>query len=244
MKWRIAHTEIENLVSFDNPRKYFFWRILHTAFNIVCNWRICIQYSFCRRNRLPVNICSDETPAILAVSDKRIYAICSGSDIENAARMSRPRDTVEGEQAAAGGTVMAGAEGERGFDLHTDAMRGDARAVMTAMHDKPAGFDRLQSGKTRLGPIAGRKCLESQRAGGVISSHERQETSYRRLVGRPQEMQFDGPAPIFLERRDGGFGRIEALGEEIRNPSCVRLIGDETRDMDGRQGRWHSRHGD
>ena len=61
--------------------------------------------------------------------------------------MTRPpaaaRQHVERQQAAAGGAVMAGAEGGRGLDLDADAMAGHAGAVVRAVHDEAPGGDRL-----------------------------------------------------------------------------------------------------
>ena len=48
---------------------------------------------------------------------------------------------------------MAGAEGERGFDLDPDAVRRDAGAVVRPVDDEAAGRDRLQPDEAFGDPI-------------------------------------------------------------------------------------------
>ena len=47
----------------------------------------------------------------------------AGPDIEDVARMAAAQQPVEGDEAAARGAVMAGAEGERGLDFDRDSLR-------------------------------------------------------------------------------------------------------------------------
>jgi len=58
-------------------------------------------------------------------------------------RPERLHDPIKCQQAAAGGAVVTGAEGERGFDLDCDPIEGGARAIMWSMHHEPPGLDGL-----------------------------------------------------------------------------------------------------
>ncbi len=71
----------------------------------------------------------------------------AGAEIENprrslsaAERLTHP---VEGQQTTARRAMMAGAEGERGFDLDADAVDRDPGSVVRAVDDEAAGRDRL-----------------------------------------------------------------------------------------------------
>ena len=74
---------------------------------------------------------------------------------------------IEREQAAAGGAVMAGAEGERGLDLDADPVARHPRAVMRAMDDKTPGIDRGELGETGRHPVARGHALEHKARRGV-----------------------------------------------------------------------------
>jgi hypothetical protein len=90
---------------------------------------------------------------------------------------------------------MAGAEGKCRFDLDADAVLGNARAIMRAMHDKAAGFDRLQPGKALAHPIGRFHRAELQggrRFGAGRRGHRSPHGLALRLVA---EMDLDLPAP-------------------------------------------------
>ena len=89
----------------------------------------------------------------------------AGAEIEDAPSRQRLAKPIEREQAAARGAVMAGAEGQRRFDLDADAIDGNAGAVMGAVHDEAAGGDGSQSGEAFAHPILRRDALEAQRLG-------------------------------------------------------------------------------
>jgi hypothetical protein len=97
----------------------------------------------------------------------------AGADIENAPRPARLRDPIEGQQAAAGGAVVAGAEGERGFDLDADAIWRYARAVVGAVDEETPGGDRCKPVEAGLDPIPRRDRLEHQRVGRLGSGRKR-----------------------------------------------------------------------
>src|SRR5207244_6510069 len=72
-------------------------------------------------------------------------------------------EPVEREQAAAGGAVVAGAEGERRLDLDAGAIAGSARAVVRAVHDEAASLDRGETLEAGANPIFRRQPLEGER---------------------------------------------------------------------------------
>ena len=79
---------------------------------------------------------------------------------------TRLANTIERQQTAACGAVVAGAEGERRLDLDADPVRRDPRAVVGAVHDKAAGGDRLEPGEALLDPIGRGVAAEAQHRGG------------------------------------------------------------------------------
>ena len=60
---------------------------------------------------------------------------------------------------------MTGAEGERRLDFDADAVWRNAGAVVRAVHDEPAGRDRLKPGEAVAHPIRRLDDLETQRLG-------------------------------------------------------------------------------
>ena len=67
-----------------------------------------------------------------------------GAEIEHAARPMRLQDVAEQHKAATGGSVVAGAEGERGLDLDAELVRDHFRSIMLAVEDETAGMNRNQ----------------------------------------------------------------------------------------------------
>ena len=78
-------------------------------------------------------------------------------------------ESIERQQAAARGAVMAGAEGERRLDLDADPAWRDAGAIVRAVHDEAAGRDRLQAREALAHPILGGDALEAQRLAGLCA---------------------------------------------------------------------------
>ena len=68
---------------------------------------------------------------------------------------------VECQEAAAGGTVMAGAERERRLDLDPDPVDRNAHAVVRAVNDKAPGRDRREAGETGADPVLLRHAREA-----------------------------------------------------------------------------------
>ena len=121
--------------------------------------------------------------------------------------------------------MVAGAEGQCRFDLDTEAVDADARAVVGAVHDKAAGRHRGEAVQARLHPVAGGDGLEHQRIGGFRSGGECYQRADGGLVRRRAEMNGDGPLAVpILERRRHRVGGIEAFGDIPKNvPSLARI---------------------
>jgi hypothetical protein len=134
----------------------------------------------------------------------------------SAHRFAQP---VEREQAAAGGAVMAGAERERRLDLDADAVVGNARAVVGAVHGEAAGRDRLQSAQAFAHPILCGDPLEDQRLGRLCTGGRGDKRPHRVLVGRGAEMNRYLPACIArIPQIHRDFLGGETLGDEIGDP--------------------------
>ncbi len=90
----------------------------------------------------------------------------AGAEIEHVEPNAPPlRQIIKRQQTAARGAVMAGAERERRLDLDADGVGFDAGAVMGAVHDKAAGFDRRQAAQALRNPVGLRDRLDAKRRG-------------------------------------------------------------------------------
>jgi hypothetical protein len=137
---------------------------------------------------------------------------------------------------------MAGAEGERSFDLDADAARRDARARMRPMHDETAGVDRREAFKALAHPIGGRERLEHQRIRRGRAGRRRDQRPHRRLVRPLAKMEGQRPASIrLLERRRGHLLASEAFGDGVTHASRRGGVGGEPRERgsDRRRRREH-----
>ena len=110
---------------------------------------------------------------------------------------------------------MAGAEGERGFDLDADAVDRNAGAVVRAVHDKAAGRDRLQPGKAFATQSAAAMRLEAQRAcrrGAAGHCRQRAHACLR----RPARPKIQRHAPVARPgiQADGDI-IAKTLGDQI-----------------------------
>ena len=114
----------------------------------------------CRNRFIRFRLGRRPGPCILRGS-LRSHLRMTGHELSPPPRLA---DRIERQQAAARRAVVAGAEGERGFDLDADAIEGNARAVVRAVHDEAAGLDRLQSGETFAHPIGRFDRSELQRS--------------------------------------------------------------------------------
>ena len=105
-------------------------------------------------------------------------------------------DAVERDQAAAGGAVMAGAEGERRLDLDADAVARDARASRARRARRSGRRRPAAAGSPH--PILRGQRLEDERVGGRRAGGERDQRAHRRLVRRLAEMHGERAAPVRL----------------------------------------------
>ncbi len=158
----------------------------------------------------------------------------AGADVEHARRPPPLRQLVERQQTAAGGAVVAGAEGQRGLDLDADVVGLDARAVMRAVHDEAAGPHRLQTAKAFLDPVGGRDRLDGERGRRRIARRERDLRAQSRFVRRLTEMDRHLPlAAVALESGADGVVGAENLAEISGQPPGGRLVAGEAGDGGG-----------
>ena len=146
---------------------------------------------------------------------------------------------VEGEQAAARGAVVPGAEGECRLDLNADLVHPHAGAMMRPVHDEAAGLDRREAFEALAHPIRRRQRLEHQRIGRRLAGGGLDQSPHRRFVGMTAEMQCERPAPVrLLEGGRGDLFRIEAFGQQVADLLRPRAVGRQPRDHGrGGQGR-------
>ena len=149
-------------------------------------------------------------------------------------------DMIERQQAAAGRTVMTGAERQRRFDLDADVVRRHAAAIMRAVNDEAAGGDGLQSGETLADPVLRGDALEAQRLAGIVAAGSGGEFAHRGLVGRHDKMNGDAPYSLTrvwaalcslsdIHKAHGNFIGGKALGKQIGNATRRQFTGFEYR---------------
>ena len=132
---------------------------------------------------------------------------------------------TEQQQAAAGGTVMAGAEGERRFDLDADLVRRDAGAVVLTMNHETSRWNGNQIVQAHPHPVLGFDHIESQVAGDLGTGSTGHEIAHHGLIRRLGKMQGDIPAPVRpLEGRNRRFSLEEDLGEDVDDAARRLLV--------------------
>jgi len=177
----------------------------------------------CNRHRLPINVAREDRPAAsLGGSDGKHAA--AGPDVENTARPARFEQTIEGEQTSARRAVMAGAERQRRFDFDANAVGGDTRAIVTPVHDEPAGRYRLKSLKTGGDPICFRDFLESKRLRNGSARCGRDHLPEFMLVERARRVERDNPAAVRLVYGARRFAGIKAFSKQIGEASCRAFV--------------------
>ena len=121
---------------------------------------------------------------------------------------------------------MAGAEGQRRFDLDPDPVDRDAGAVVGAVHDKTARRDRRQAGEARAHPVLRRDAREGQRPGRRGPGGARDHRAHRLAVGRRAKIDRDLPTPAAgVEQAHGDIVSGEVFGEDIGQPARRLFIG-------------------
>ena len=159
-----------------------------------------------------------------------------------------PQHALEQQQAAARRAVMAGAEGERGFDLDGEVVRFDAGAIMRAVNEEAAGANRRKAGQGVGDPIALRRAAEHDPFDGLSAGCRRDEVAKRVLVRRKAEIGLDDPVARAPMRRfvrksaRRGFGRFEAFDDQIDDGAGAALVADEAQKMSGVVGRKTFKH--
>jgi len=178
-----------------------------------------------RDKRLAVDVAGDDLLSESSRRRDRQHAR-AGTDVEYAPRPPPPGQRVERKQAAARGTVVAGAEGERGFDLDADGVHRHAPAVMRAMHDEAAGAHRLQAREALRHPIGGGDLLEAERLRRCFARRPRDQCAHRGLIDTRAEMDRHLPLPAAaLESRADGI--IEYLTDQGGDRFGGRLVDGE-----------------
>ncbi len=124
---------------------------------------------------------------------------------------------------------MAGAEGERGFDLDADTVRRDAGAVVRAVHGKAAGRDRLEPGKAFRDPIRRGDGLKAQRACRRGAAGHCRQCAHACLVGRATKIQRHAPVARPGIQADGDT-IAKTLGDQIGKLPRRLFTGFERRD--------------
>ena len=154
----------------------------------------------------------------------------AGAEIEDAPTPTpsgqRLAKVIEREQAAARGAVMAGAEGQRRFDLDPDPVDRDAGAVVGAVHDKTARRDRRQAGEALAHPVLRRDAREVQLPGRRGPGGARDHRAHRLAVGRRAKIDRDLPTPAAgVEQAHGDIVSGEVFGEEIGQSARRLFVG-------------------
>ena len=146
-----------------------------------------------------------------------------------------PRQPVEGEEAALGRRVVAGAEGLRRLDLEPDPVRRHPAAVMAAENDEPARLDRgqLRADLRDPVPVLHPRDREVRRP---VQAREQREPGD---VGRPIEDPGHVPQPrpviavVEVARQRRRVELVEGVAQRARG----RLAGNGAGGADQRHGR-------
>ena len=132
-------------------------------------------------DRAPVDVAADGLHVQALGGGDRQHA-GAGADVEHVPEMPPLRQVVERHEAAAGGAVMAGAEGERGLDLDRQGIDRHPQAVVAvvaAVHHEAAGAHRRQPGEALRHPVGLGQRFEGQRGGRVISGGHAHQVAHR-----------------------------------------------------------------
>jgi hypothetical protein len=138
-------------------------------------------------------------------------------------------------QAPTRRAMVAGAEGERGFDLDADVVGAQSCAIMRAMNQKSPDAHRLEIGEALRNPI--RRChrLDGQQPRRSLARRDRDQTAQACLLGRLAKMDGDLPAAgAVFEGRAGRILAVEAFPKIGRQPACGLFVAGESCDRGGR----------
>src|SRR5450631_404480 len=147
----------------------------------------------------------------------------------------RLQHMVEQQQAAAGGAVMAGAEGERGLDFDPELVGRNAGTIMLAVDQEASGGHGDEVVQAGLDPVLGfdrieGKALRNRLAGDVTDALTEQP-----LIRLERKMQRDVPAAVGpFERDDRRIAVDKQVGELIDGGLGPLFVGNgETRAVSG-----------
>ena len=168
----------------------------------------------------------------------------AAADVEHRAWPAPLEQAVEMHEAAAGGAMMAGAEGEPRLDLDPDIIDPDLRAIMGAMHEKAAGAHRLEAGQRIGDPVLLLGEAESRRLRRLLVRRGDDQGADRLLVGLEGEERLDQPGLaaalpriLGLEGGGGGLRRFETLDDEVGDRAGAALVADQGQAIGGVVGR-------
>ena len=159
----------------------------------------------------------------------------AGADVEHSPRPPPFRQIIERQQASARGAVMAGAEGQRRFDLDAEVVGPHPHTVMRAVHEEAAGAHRLQTAETLRHPIGGRDRLDDERCRRCLAGDQRDLRAQSGFVRGPSEMDRHLPtSAVALESGASGVVFAEDLAEIGGDPARDRLFANEAGNGGGR----------
>ena len=144
------------------------------------------------------------------------------------------QDVAEQQQAAAGGAVMAGAEGERRLDLDAELVGGDLGPVMLAMDDKAPGMNRHQLVERRLDPVLGLHRVELDGACGLVTGGERDQVADRDLFGASAKCMVTSQRPLGPSKAATAASPSRGLRSEIGDTARGKFVADRKAGAVGR----------
>ena len=149
----------------------------------------------------------------------------AGAEIEHAPRAPPLRQSIERQQAAARGAVVAGTESKRRLDFDADGVDRHPRAVMGAVHDKAAGAYGAKPARLCATQSVSASASKAQRLRRLIARGQRDQRAHRGLIRRGAEMHRHLPAAaVVLEGGADCVVRIEA-SRRARSPVSGRSAG-------------------
>ena len=154
------------------------------------------------------------------------------------------------DEAAAGGAVMAGAEGEAGLDLDADVVQPDLPTVVLPVDEKAPRTHGDEAGEGVGDPVALLRQPERRGLRGLLVRGGGDQRPDVVLVRLEAEIGLDQPslAParpgvVGLEGGGGGLGRLETLDDQVRDGARPPFVGDQRQAMGGVVGRQAFQHG-
>jgi hypothetical protein len=178
----------------------------------------------CRAHRDRVDVSSDDDrPQQSSCCDGQHAA--SGTDIEDAPCPPTLRQIGEREQAAASSAMVACPECEGRFDLDTNVVWPEARAIVRAMNDETANSHGFKAGEASGDPVFTRNWLNAERIRRRRTGRNLDQAAQSGFVGGHTEV--DRHVPPSVAAFEGGtdyvFG-IEAFAEIGRKPPGSRFV--------------------